>query len=157
VALAALGALNGEMPGVFFTGQRYGLLALEAMACAISFSLFDVSAGSGGSFGNGRNVGYRGGVFALAARRLGGLIVDLLLFCPAWWKFSVKARGGYVSAVFFAGLSAWLCAHIWANSQPKPGAWIGVGATSAGLALSQALFFIAFVPFLIALVKGRAT
>lgn len=149
VGLMSLHVLQGEGLPLFFYGQNYGLSGLEAVSGALWFALLDVSAGAlrvamlllwalGGAF------------LVAAAARLGNRAsawwaLGLMATSPAWLEWSMKARGGYMTAFLFFSASVWLAARLRGRGGWP---WLALGACCAVVLFSQALWF----PALLALV-----
>ena len=154
LALVARGVLEGEWPGVFFPGQRYGLAILESSLVAAGFWLFSDSEAV---LRAAISLAFAAGVafLALAMARLRGnraawLTVLLLVSCPAWFEFSMKARSGYVSAFLVSGVCAWLAARL-QTGQRAPTTWAALGVSVLLVAWSQALFLLVLLPFVVML------
>ncbi len=151
VGLMSLHALQGKGLSLFFYGQNYGLSGLEALGGALGFALLDVSAGAlraamlllwaaGGAF------------LVAAAARLGGRAsawwaLALMASCPAWLEWSMKARGGYITAFLFFCASLWLAARLRGRGGWP---WLLLGACCTVVLFAQALWF----PGLVALVAA---
>jgi hypothetical protein len=153
LGLMAMRASEGREIPVFFWGQRYGLAAIEAGAAAAAFRAAGVSETSlkaamlaiwalGGTF------------MALAARRTAGpragwAAAWLLASSPAWGEWSMKARGGYLTAFLFSGALLWLLAR----GEPAGRRGIALpalaGALAAGIYLAQPLWLAAAIPALV--------
>jgi 4-amino-4-deoxy-L-arabinose transferase-like glycosyltransferase len=111
VGLMAKHLMEGKSFSPFFYGQRYGFTFLESGTAALFFALFGVSSASLKAamlvlWIIGANL------FILAMRRFEGQAAALitgvfLLFTPSWAAWSMKARGGYVTAFLLFGLALW--------------------------------------------------
>ena len=142
VGLMSLHALQGKGLALFFYGQNYGLSGLEVLSGALGFSLLGVSAGAlraavlllwalGGAF------------LVAAAARLGTRAsawwaLVLMASCPAWLEWSMKARGGYVTAFLFFSASLWLAARLRGRGGWP---WLLLGACCTVVLFAQALWF----------------
>lgn len=114
VALMADDVLDGSTVPVFFYGQQYGLALLEVLPVA----------GACHFFGHDPIVvkatmlalWILGGCFTVhAASRLGGPMAGafvglVLASMPAWVPWSMKARGGYVTAFWASQVALWVLA-----------------------------------------------
>ena len=145
-----------EMP-LFFWGQRYGLSTLEASAGAASFALFGVGPVPlkiamltlwivGVLF-----------VFLALARTVGKTrgfwITCVLLVTPAWAVWSMKARGGYLTAFVAAAVLAWLLARD--DEQSSTAAWIAAGILTAIVWLAQPIWLPGVLPLVAAALVSR--
>ncbi|HEY3244994.1 MAG TPA: hypothetical protein VGM03_16760, partial [Phycisphaerae bacterium] len=152
LGLMAKHLAEGRQLPVFFVGQRYGLSLVEAGFAAAAFRMFGVSP-----------VVLKlamlplwalGWVFmVLSVRRWGGeraaLIAGVvLLFCPAWAEWSMKARGGYITAFVVAHLCIWLIARMHMDAHVRWTWGTVVGACLAVIAFAQPFWLIGVLPFL---------
>jgi len=149
VGLMSLHALQGKGLALFFYGQNYGFSALESLSGALWFALLGASSGAlraavlllwavGGAF------------LVAAAARLGSRAsawwaLALLATCPAWLEWSMKARGGYVTAFLFFSASVWLVVRLRGRGGWP---WLLLGACCTVVLFAQAFWF----PGLLALV-----
>ncbi len=156
VGLMSLHALQGKGLALFFYGQNYGLSGLEVLSGALGFALLDISAGVlraavlllwalGGAF------------LVAAAARLGGRAaawwtLALMASCPAWLEWSMKARGGYITAFLLFSVSLWLAARL----RERGGwPWLVLGACCTAVLFAQALWFPGLVALVGALWRER--
>ena len=106
-------AAGGPWP-VYFYGQHYGLSLFEAAAGALMFKLFGVHALALKAamllLWTGGVLAYYRALRALLPHAPGiALLLALTLcLCPAWAVWSMKARGGYLTAFLLSGLLCWL-------------------------------------------------
>ena len=107
-------AQAGEV-SLFFWGQRYGLTIFESGTAAAAFRLFGLSNDAlKGAMLFLWSVGWC--FYVLAAHRWAGrrgavLTAICLIVSPGWASFSMKARGGYVTAFVLTGLILWVVAR----------------------------------------------
>jgi hypothetical protein len=151
LGLMAIHALQGREVPVFFYGQSYGLSTVEALAAAAAFAVGDPSTLS--LKGAMLALWALGGMFlALAARELGGsrsgwIALVLLVACPAWGVWALKARGGYLTAFLAASLCLWLACRS-ARLPLRPVTACGLGFAAAIAGLGMPLFLASVLPLL---------
>ena len=159
VGLMSLRLLDGEWPGLFFSGQNYGLSIVEACTGALIFLCCGVSSASLKAamlliFCCGCLVFGRG-VRAWSTPRA-GLIASLLLATqPAWGVWSMKARGGYLSALIVASAALWLMGSLARRRDASLSGMFGVLALMALTWICQPLWTPALLPFFVALLVLR--
>lgn len=148
LGLMAKHIAEGREVPLFFYGQTYGLSAIEAAVGAIAFRM----AGVGDiplklAMLAIWVVGVIG-LYVAMARLLGprrafwGTVLFVLL--PAWSIWSMKARGGYLTA--FAA-TAWLwCALLAVRDRPRRLTWSLAGGLTAVIFLAQRLWLPGVVP-----------
>ncbi len=144
--------LAGKPWPLFVYGQRYGVALFEVGAVAAVFRFFGPSA-----------VAVKVAILAFwtvgvaflagAARRLGGpraglLTALLVLACPAWSQFSMKAWGGHVSAFVFSALTLYLAAPLLSSPRRDPLRLAILGLTATIVVLCQPLWAVGLVPIL---------
>jgi hypothetical protein len=149
-------ALGREFP-IFFYGQHYGFSSIEAMAGALSFLLFGTNA-----------ISLKLAMLALwtlgivflflAQARLVGVdrsfwITMVFLLTPAWAVWSMKARGGYLTA--FTATAALLWLLVQDRERETPVRWLVAGALTFLIYLAQPLWLPAVLPFLIVVLLSR--
>ncbi len=152
--------LAGERMPVFFLGQTYGFALIEVLLTAASFALFGVSAAAMKGamlllwlFG--------GGFLVAAARRLNGdraalLAAILLVSCPAWGAWSLKARGGYLTAFACANGALWLALDRRTFSPRRELLQDAAMGVLSGLCMvSQALWLVPLAPFVLVHLQRR--
>jgi hypothetical protein len=148
LGLMARHLAEGREVPAFFYGQTYGFSAIEAAAGALAFRV----AGAG-------DVQLKLAMLALWCTGVVGLFVALSHFIgprrgfwatlvfvlmPAWSVWSMKARGGYLTA--FAA-AAWLwCVLIAVRERSRPAAWSLAGGLTALIFLAQRLWLPAVLP-----------
>jgi hypothetical protein len=153
VGLMAKHLLEGKELPLFFYGQNYGLSLFEAGITALFFSLFGISSLSlklamlfffslGAYF------------FLMAIREISGkkafwIAFFLLALCPAWFNWSMKARGGYITAFVFSSLCLWLFARLYKHKSPAIVSSISIGVFSSLIFFSQPIWFLSILPFFI--------
>lgn len=101
-----------EFP-LFFYGQNCGFSLLEAGSAAFFFKLFglsDVSLKLSALF-----IWTWGVVFMfltlknfIKSNRIAFVLICMFIFCPAWAVWSMKARGGYVTAFLAFSILTWI-------------------------------------------------
>jgi hypothetical protein len=157
VGLMARDLLAGKRVPVFFYGQRYGLALVEVAPLAAAFRLF----GEAPIVIKATILALWlvGGIFAVrAAGRFAGTIAALgtalvLATLPAWIGWSMKARGGYVTAFVASQIALWIIAGM---AEPwRRGAGLALGVCLALVFFAQPFFVLPILPFLL-LVERRA-
>ncbi len=150
-------AQGRELP-VFFWGQRYGFSLIEAAAGALAFRVAGVSAfGLKLSMLGLWTAGLLCLFFALTRHmgaRRGFWLAALLVLTPGWAVWSMKARGGYLTAFAAAAALVWLLVE----EQRKPSAvkWLLAGVGTSVIYLAQPLWVPGVLPFLaVALFRRR--
>ena len=159
VGLMAKHMMEGKDFPVFFYGQSYGLALLEAGTAAIFFALFGVSTVSLKAamlllWGSGWLI------FVMAVARLGGrraawIAGLLLILCPAWGAWSMKARGGYLTAFILSSLALWLLGGVMRSRRPRIGANLAFGCCLGAIFLAQATWLFGLAPFVVLLLQKR--
>jgi len=144
-------AQGKELP-IFFYGQHYGLSTVEAVAGAVSFVMFGTGA-----------VALKSAMLALwtvgvlflflaLARLLGSarsfLITAVFVLTPAWAVWSMKARGGYLTAFAATAALVWLLAGDRERRSIRH--WLAAGVLTAVIYLGQPLWLPGVLPFLVA-------
>ena len=112
VGLKAMHIIGGRSVPLFFYGQNYGLDIFEAGIVATYFKFFGIS-----------DIALRGATLTIwivgflfyvmfskivLGNRMAIIFSVLILSCPAWLLWSLKARGGYVTAWTFSGIGCCL-------------------------------------------------
>jgi hypothetical protein len=145
---------EGRFP-VFFLGRRHGLSTLEALAAAgtipvlgptpLAIKLAMLALWLAGA-----------AFLVLAVRAFAGrnaaLCAAPLLACiPTWGAWSMKARGGYLTAFVLSSAALWLIAEL--RSKPERGwlAYASAGALFILTCAAQPFFGLALGPFLLLL------
>jgi len=144
LGLMAKHVAAGERLPIFFAGQAYGFSFLEAGGTALFFRLFGVA-----------TVALKvamlliwmaGGALMIAAvDRLGGrraawLSLALLAACPGWSEWSMRARGGYLTAFVLSGLALYLCSRLRADRNRHWSLTAALGATATLVPLAQPIW-----------------
>ncbi len=158
LGLMARHLLDGRGWPWFFDGQAYGLSTVEAAAGAAAFAV----AGAGAvPLKAAMLVLWLVGVLAhqrALARLIGGaratVSAALLVLMPAWAVWSMKARGGYLTAFAAAGVAllllVWLIEHRDETTHVHPivqdVTWASVGALVALIFFAQRLWLPGLVP-----------
>jgi len=165
IGLMALRWLRqGEFPA-FFWGQGYGLATLEAGLVAAGYRVL----GYGPlALKASMLVLWVLGVWVLglAIRRFSGrraawVCLLLMIACPAWAGWSMKARGGYLTAFLFFNTILWLVGAMRSHvpTARRERVFFGVlGLLAVLTALAQPVWALPMMPFLalaLAGAKGR--
>lgn len=144
-------AAGGPWP-VYFYGQHYGLSLFEAAAGALLFALFGAQAPvlklAMLLLWTGGLLAYHRALRALlpASPGLVLLLAVTLCLCPAWAVWSMKARGGYITAFCLSGLLCWLlfgAPRLTGLARP-----LLAGALFATIGAAQALWLPGLAPLL---------
>jgi hypothetical protein len=149
--LMSLHLYQGRELPVFFYGQRYGLSIIENLAGALGFAALGVGpvALKAAMLG----LWLTGAVFAFLclAEWCGprvALLGTLLLLCmPAWAVWSMKARGGYLTAFVAAHAVAFLLAR--RRQRLTAGVACAVGLLTGLAACAQPLWVPGLLPSLV--------
>lgn len=151
LGVMALNIRNGARVPAFFYGQRYAFALVDAGSAALFFRLFSSSILS---FKMAMLFLWALGVFFVGAairnwagRRAAVLGTLLLVFCPAWAMWSMKAGGGYVSAFFLTGLILYLLSLLGRGDGSDRVLSAVLGGALSILAFTQPLFLLPLVPF----------
>jgi hypothetical protein len=150
---------DGEQLPIFMLGRGHGLSMLEAALTASSITIFGATPLAiklamlalwlvGLIF------------FVLAIKelfcpRLAVLIAPLLALAPGWAVWSMKARGGYITAFVFSNIGLWLIGKIRKRALPNPLVMGAVGVSVGVTYLAQPFFAIAMLPFLLLLSNAK--
>jgi len=138
-----------EIP-IFFYGQNYGFSLIEALFVSLGYKLLGISAFS-----------VRLSILALwiigvvfyylAAsnitrdNRKGFWITLLLIFIPAWAIWSMKARGGYITAFVVTSIIIFLISQLRINRIK----WFVIGMATSIVFLSQRIWIVGLLPILL--------
>ena len=146
-----------ELPGVFW-GQRYGFSFVEAAAGALAFTLAGTSATALKlamlALWTTGAVALRAALAPSVGDRRATVFALVVVTMPAWAVWSMKARGGYLTAFTTSALLAWLLAS--SQSKPRTWTWPLAGALLVLVYLSQPLWVPGLLPLLlVALVAQR--
>lgn len=148
LGLMAKHLAEGREVPLFFYGQTYGLAAIEAAGGALAFRVAGVgdvqlklamlAIWSSGVIG----------LFAAMARLLGVRrafwVAMLFVLLPAWSVWSMKARGGYLTA--FAATSWLWFVLLTIRDRPRTRSWSAAGALTALIFLAQRLWLPGVLP-----------
>jgi hypothetical protein len=142
-------ARGQELP-VFFYGQHYGFSSIEA-AAALSFLVLGTGALA---LKVAMLALWTAGVLFLflALSRVAGAGPSFVMLClfalnPAWAVWSMKARGGYLTAFAATSVLLWLLA--WDESRTER-RWATAGALTAVIAMAQPLWLPGVLPIVAA-------
>jgi hypothetical protein len=148
-------AVGREFP-LFFWGQRYGLSTLEAGAAAVAFRL----AGTG-------PIPLK--IAMLALWTCGALLLFLALtrvvesraafwiaavfvLTPAWAVWSMKARGGYITAFVASAALAWV---VIGRRDRETARWFVAGTLTAVIWLAQPIWLPSVLTLVVAVLVSR--
>jgi hypothetical protein len=128
VGLMAKHLAEGKGVSAFFWGQAYGFSLIETSIIAVFYRLLGfgdiaVKLAMLSLFIAGVVFFYKA-IASLSSSRWLPLIVAMLFICnPAWAEWSMKARGGYLSAFLLNGIFLWLLFR----KDKKWSAWVALG------------------------------
>lgn len=134
----------------FFYGQNYGFSLIEALFGALGYKLLGLSAISlklsmltlwiiGVLFY------YLAASNIIGDNRKGFWITLLLISIPAWAVWSMKARGGYITAFVVSSIIIFLISQSRTNCTK----WFVIGIATSIVFLSQPIFIVALLPILL--------
>lgn len=148
LGLMAKHLADGREVPAFFYGQTYGFSAIEAAAGALAFR----AAGVG-------DIQLKLAMLALWCAGVIGLFVAMshlvgprrsfwatlvFVLLPAWSVWSMKARGGYLTA--FAAASWLWCVLLSVRERSRAGGWFVAGSLTALIFLAQRLWLPGVLP-----------
>jgi len=151
LGLMAQHMLRGQEFPFYFWGQNYGFSWIEAGAVALAIksvgaTVFSLKIPM-------LLLWTTGCVFFYAAlaqwtnRIYGFLITCLLIFSPAWMDWSMKARGGYITAFLLTTIVLFLIAHHW--QKPKNNTFLFIGILLGFIFFSQPIYLLGLLPLLV--------
>ncbi len=149
--LMAKHIIEGKGLPVFFYGQTYGFSLLETTFISVFYLLFGIS---------DYNVKMAmlclfilGVVFFFKTLKVIGsnnwlalLITMMLIFSPSWAVWSMKARGGYLTAFFLSSMVTWL---LFNKKSSMPANWLLIGILLGIIAYSQPLWLPGLLMFVL--------
>ncbi|MBN1558028.1 MAG: glycosyltransferase family 39 protein [Lentisphaerae bacterium] len=152
LGLMARHLAQGKALPLFFYGQNYGFSLLEAGTAAGLFALF-------GSSTAVLKLAMLllwclGGLFLVlsvrdyVSRSAAAIAALLLASCPAWFLWSMKARGGYISAFLLCHLTIWLTARLGGMPRGRGAVAALIGGNLILVYLCQPLWLAGLLPFL---------
>lgn len=147
---------DGRQIPLFFWGQRYGFSTVEAGAAALAFRIAGVGP-----------IALK--VSMLAVWTIGALFLFLalthivstnrafwisavLIVTPAWAVWSMKARGGYLTAFTASAMLLWIVAP---RDRDGIGRWLAVGALTAVVWLAQPIWLSGILTIVAAVIVSR--
>jgi len=154
---------------LYFDGQKYGFSSLETAWVALHYAVLGASPialkiAMLGLWSAGA------AVLALALGRLAGpraawIGALLIVLCPGWGAWSLKGRGGYVTAFLLTAICRWILASSEgaarrgesvpgpqraSTDEPSRGASFALGLCASGALVAQPIWFLALAPWLVA-------
>jgi hypothetical protein len=151
VGLMARHVVHGHELPIFFWGQRYALSTVEALAGALALATFGTSAWP--LKAAMLALWIVGTLFLFSAqsvmigRRRSFWLTLVFLLHPAWAVWSMKARGGYLTAFGASAMLLWLVAR--KNDRETMWMWVVGGVLAATIFLAQPLWLPGLAPILI--------
>ncbi|HZP48687.1 MAG TPA: hypothetical protein VFB07_09145 [Vicinamibacterales bacterium] len=148
---------EGRAFPLFFWGQRYGLSTIEAGAAAAAFRIAGVGPAAlkvsmlllwiaGVLF-------FFRAIAAIAGETLAFWIACALVLNPAWAVWSMKARGGYLTAFTAASMLLWIVVQ--PRERDTPRRWVAGGILSAVVWLAQPVWLPGVVPIVVWALASR--
>lgn len=157
VGLMAKHILEGKAFPLFFYGQDYGISLFESLTLSLFFKMFGISTLS---LKAGILMLWTLGVFlffntmvSLFNPKQAWVALLLLCFCPAWFIWSMKARGFYITGFLFTQIFFSLLVTLNQSKEPLNKNFFLIGFTIPILYYSQPIWFLSVIPFLFLLVK----
>lgn len=153
IGLMAKHFVHGKNFPVFFYGQQYGFVLFEVAAVAIGLLIGGVS-----------TLAVKLPVFALwiagiiffykallaiskGNRSLAFFFTAVLVLCPAWAAWAMKARGGYITAFTLTNMLLYLLLDD--KQVGKKVIWAFIGASLVVIFYAQPLWLPGLMPFLL--------
>jgi hypothetical protein len=157
LGLMAKHLVQGKEFPIFFWGQHYGLVSVEAAAGALAFLIVGTNALA---LKLAMLALWTAGVlflFLAQSRILGNTrsfwITSVLLLSPAWAVWSMKARGGYITSFTAAAALLWLLVQD--RERQAIARWVMAGALSFVIYLAQPLWLPGVLPILVVVFLSR--
>jgi hypothetical protein len=155
LALMALHLTQGR-PALFFYGQSFGLAIFESAAVAVAFTLFGVATAPVKwamlAVWAGGVAGFTHAMHRALGPRAALIGLVLSVTCPAFGAWSTLARGYHVAAFTLMQLALWQIVRLEALPRPARGAAALAGVTTGLVAMTNAIWMLALLPF--AVVSG---
>ncbi len=136
---------------LFFYGQNYGLTILESGIAAVVFKLFGIS--DIGLKISALLIWFSGVVFMFygfrniaSSQKWAFIVMTLFVLNPAWSIWSMKARGGYVSAFLFFSIIFWVASN--KKLLQRNISWLFLGVLSLLTYSAQPLWLAGIIPVL---------
>lgn len=145
--------VEGRTVPFFFYGQNYGFAFIEVLAISAGYLLFGMSdyvvkLSVFAMWIAGVIFFYKTLLHISNNNRSAALGFTLLfILAPAWALWSMKARGGYITAFLFSNIVLYISLRN-LNSNSK-WTWVGAGIASAIIFFSQPLWLAGLLPFLV--------
>jgi hypothetical protein len=152
LGLMAKHLLEGREFPVFFYGQEYGLSTVEAAVGALAFV---IAAPDAVPLKLAMLALWTAGcaLYFLAFTRPYGvkrsfLITLLIVLAPSWAVWSMKARGGYLTAFFATGALFYLLFRTDDGRHGRPLRWMVAGVLTALIYFAQPMWLVGALPVL---------
>lgn len=152
VGLMAKHFMNGEDLSLFFWGQKYGFVLIEILfivpfMAALGVKVIAVKLGMLTLWTIGVVFFYKALTAIQDNKRNALLITILLIAAPAWGLWSMKARGGYLTAFTFSTIVLYLLYDKRISSRNI--SYVVIGALTYLIYESQQLFLSGLIPLVI--------
>lgn len=149
---------EGKDVALYFWGQQYGLSIFETAAIAAFYSILGVSqlavkAGMLFIFTTGTLLLFRALKNISRDSQFALLLTLLFIAAPSWAVWSMKARGGYLSAFLLS--SALLAITTHPRLSYKTAAWLAAALLIVLIFESQPVFLVATLPVVLYLAWGK--
>lgn len=152
LGLMAKHLVEGKEFPIFFYGQAYGLSTVEAAVGGLAFL---IAAPDAVPLKLAMLALWTAGClccFLAFARPYGVnrsfLITLLIVLAPSWAVWSMKARGGYLTAFVAMGALLYLLSRTNNGEQGRPLRWVVIGVLTAIIYLAQPMWLVGALPVL---------
>ena len=145
--------VEGKTVPFFFYGQNYGFAFIEVLAISAGYLLFGMSdyvvkLSVFAMWIAGVMFFYKTLLYISNNNKLAALGFTLLfILAPAWAVWSMKARGGYITAFLFSNIVLYISLRN--QHRNNKWVWIGTGIACAIIFFSQPLWLAGLLPFLV--------
>jgi hypothetical protein len=150
LGLMAKHLFEGKGIPIFFYGQNYGFSLIEVLFVSLGYKLLGISALSIklsilALWIIGVLFYYSAASNIIGTNKKGFWLTLLLIFIPAWAKWSMEARGGYVTAFVVTSIIIFLISQSRANRAK----WFFIGIATSIVFLSQRIWVVGLLPILL--------
>jgi len=155
LSLMARRAIRFESFPLYFDGQKYGFSSLETLWAALNFATFGAQAVvlklAMLSLWVAAAAWLCVGLRRIAGERAAWVAGLLIVTCPGWGPWSMKARGGYITAFLLVQICRWILARGMAgplNRATRRETFL-LGLCASGAFVAQPIWFLALAPWLL--------
>ncbi|MFT5050497.1 MAG: hypothetical protein ACI8QZ_001899 [Chlamydiales bacterium] len=155
LSLMARRAIRFESFPLYFDGQKYGFSSLETLWAALSFAAFGaqtiVLKLAMLSIWVAAATGLCLALCRLAGQRAAWVAALLIVTCPGWGPWSMKARGGYLTALLLVQVCRWILARSTAGPLARANRreTFTLGLCASGALIAQPIWFLSLAPWLL--------